>query len=91
MVCVLRSGVVLHLNPSMYVDYAINQEQYIFSNATNELPIGIELLPDRSGESIESFTISLMLPQQPISTEITSPNRVTVIIIDDDCKPSLHY
>ena len=38
------------------------------------------------GEGIESFNLTLVLPNsQPISADIVSPSSVTVIIIDDDC------
>ena len=70
----------------IYADYRVNQNQYVFSNEILALPIGIQLIEDRSGEGIESFNLTLVLPNpQPISADIISPSSVTVIIIDDDC------
>ena len=74
------------LNILLYADYTVNQNQYVFSNEILALPIGIQLTDDRSGEGIESFNLTLVLPSpQPISADIVSPSSVTVIIIDDDC------
>ena len=71
---------------NIYTDYIFNQHQYVFSNDILALPIGIQLIGDRSGEGIESFNLTLVLSNpQPISADIVSPSSVTVIIIDDDC------
>ena len=71
---------------TLYADYRVSQTQYVFSNEIFALPIGIQLIGDRSGEGIESFNLTLVLPSsQPISADIVSPSSVTVIIIDDDC------
>ena len=43
----------------MFTDYTVNQDQYVFTNETLTLPIGIQLVGDRSGESIESFNLTL--------------------------------
>ena len=68
----------------MCADYVVNKDHYVFTNDTFELPIEIEILQDRSGESIESFNLLLVLPQQAVSAEIVFPGNVTVTIIDDD-------
>ena len=68
-----------------YADYTINQNRYVFTNETLSLPIGIQLIGDRSGEEIERFNLTLVLPQQSISADIVFPSSVTVVIIDDDC------
>ena len=70
---------------NMHADYTVNQNRYVFTNETFTLPIRIQLLEDRSGEGIESFDLTLMLPQQSISADIVFPGSVTVVIIDDDC------
>ena len=73
----------------MYTDYTVNQNQYVFTNETLTLPIGIQLVGDRSGEGIESFDLTLAVSSQTstsISADIVFPSQVTVVIIDDDCE-----
>ena len=73
----------------MYPDYTVNQDQYVFTNETFTLPIGIQLIGDRSGEGIESFDLTLAVSSQTstsISADVVFPSQVTVVIIDDDCE-----
>ena len=69
----------------MHTDYTVDQVHYMFTSETFTLPVGIRLIGDRSGEDIESFNVTLVLPPQSISADIVSPGQVTVVIIDDDC------
>ena len=73
----------------MYTDYIVNQDQYVFTNDTLTLPIGIQLVGDRAGEDIESFSLTLAVYSQTsnlISADVVFPSLVTVVIIDDDCE-----
>ena len=71
------------------IDFTPNADHiYVFTNETNELPIATQLRGDRSGESIESFTICLPATNMysPQIAQGVAPSCVTVMIIDDDCK-----
>ena len=61
----------------MCTDYTVNQDQNVFSNETFTLPIGIQLVGDRSGEGIESFDLTLAVSSQTsssISADVVFPS-----------------
>ena len=71
------------------VDYVANDnDPYVFTSTTRQLPIRTTLMTDRAGESVEQFTICL--PDQTVFTsmgaEAVEPTCATINIIDDDCK-----
>ena len=70
-------------------DYTANNEDpYVFTSSTRQLPIRTQLVGDRAGEPIETFMICLPDSQvlQSMSAEAVQPTCVTITIVDDDCK-----
>ena len=75
-------------------DYRSNSvEPYVFTSSITQLPIRTQLIGDRSGEPIETFTICLPDSQvlQPMGVEAVEPMCVAITVVDDDCKIVCHF
>ena len=71
------------------IDYrANNEDPYVFTSSTRQLPIRTQLVEDRAGEPIETFMICLPGSQilESMDAQAVQPTCVTITILDDDCK-----
>ena len=65
----------------------------MYTRDTRQLPIRTQLVQNRAGEGIESFTICLpndTVLQPMMGAEAVEPRCATITIVDDDCKIALN-
>ena len=64
----------------------------MFTRDTTQLPIRTQLVQDKAGEGIESFTICLPNDTvlQLMGAEAVEPRCATITIVDDDSKIALN-
>ena len=68
------------------VDYGSGLYEVTFTAGTTEASVNVSLNDDDICESNENFMITINPTSLPNNITIGDPGRVTVIIVDNDCK-----